>query len=218
MLSTARTCVRIMVQHGGSPRRDAGDATRAAVQANRVPHSCRTKAKPGRTHGHLRAAGTVDDLQTRQSREEMECPPKQQVRHVLRSTVGLGGVARSSCRYTHDPATHDYGTVGHSRCDPEEQQEEKHDEIERDRRVVSAPVHGHPWLPMVRRWFGSSSIARVKSVLLWKEILLNLAGSARMKELRAPVPDIEQPEEHRAHHGHEQKVAMMLRQGETDDG
>lgn len=55
-------------------------------------------------------------------------------------------------------------------------------------------------------------------VLLREKILLDLAGSARMKELRAPVSDIEQPEEHRAHHGHEQEVAMMLGQGETDDG
>jgi hypothetical protein len=39
-----------------------------------------------------------------------------------------------------------------------------------------------------------------------------------MKELRAPVPDVEQPEEYRACHGHGQEVAVMLGQGETDDG
>jgi hypothetical protein len=41
-----------------------------------MPHSCHIRAKPGRTHGHLRAAGTVDDLQTRESRQEVKCPPK----------------------------------------------------------------------------------------------------------------------------------------------
>jgi hypothetical protein len=38
-----------------------------------------------------------------------------------------------------------------------------------------------------------------------------------MKELRAPVPDIEKPEEHRAYHGYRQEAAMMLGQGETDE-
>jgi hypothetical protein len=40
----------------------------------------------------------------------------------------------------------------------------------------------------------------------------------RVKELRAPVPDIEQPKEHCAYHGHGQEAAMMLGQRETDDG
>lgn len=30
-----------------------------------------------------------------------------------------------------------------------------------------------------------------------------------MKELRAPVPDIEQPEEYRADHSYEEEAAMM---------
>ena len=38
-----------------------------------------------------------------------------------------------------------------------------------------------------------------------------------MKELRAPVPDIGQPEEHRADHCYEEEAAMMLGQGETGD-
>jgi hypothetical protein len=35
-----------------------------------------------------------------------------------------------------------------------------------------------------------------------------------MKELRASVMNIEQPEEHDAYHGHKQQAAMMLGQGE----
>ena len=38
-----------------------------------------------------------------------------------------------------------------------------------------------------------------------------------MKELRAPVPDIEQPEEDCADHSNEEEAAMMLGQGETGD-
>ena len=47
--------------------------------------------------------------------------------------------------------------------------------------------------------------------------LLNLVDSVRMKELRAPVPDIEQSEEYRAYHGYEQEAPVMLGQGEADD-
>ena len=38
-----------------------------------------------------------------------------------------------------------------------------------------------------------------------------------MNELRAPVLDIKQPEKHRAYHGYDYKIAMMLGQRETDD-
>ena len=47
--------------------------------------------------------------------------------------------------------------------------------------------------------------------------LLYLVDSGRVKELRAPIPDIEQSEERRAYHGDEQEAAMMLGQGETGD-
>jgi hypothetical protein len=36
-----------------------------------------TKAKPKRTHDRRRAAGTVDDLQTGEPRQEVKCPPEQ---------------------------------------------------------------------------------------------------------------------------------------------
>ena len=36
--------------------------------------------------------------------------------------------------------------------------------------------------------------------------LFDFIGSACMKELRAPVPDIEWPEERRAHHGHGRRL------------
>ena len=47
--------------------------------------------------------------------------------------------------------------------------------------------------------------------------LLYLVDSIRVKELRAPVPDIEKPEKNRACHRYEQETAMMLGQGETSD-
>lgn len=47
--------------------------------------------------------------------------------------------------------------------------------------------------------------------------LLYHVDSICMKELRAPVPDIEQPEKRRACHGYEQEAAMMLGQGEASD-
>jgi hypothetical protein len=57
---------------------------------------------------------------------------------------------------------------------------------------------------------------RAESVT-WGNRLLDLIDSVRMKELRTPVPDIEQPEKYCAYHGHGQKVTMMLGQRETDD-
>lgn len=47
--------------------------------------------------------------------------------------------------------------------------------------------------------------------------LLDLVGSGRVKELRTPVPDIEQSQERRADHGDEQEAAMMLGQRETGE-
>jgi hypothetical protein len=38
-----------------------------------------------------------------------------------------------------------------------------------------------------------------------------------MKELRSPVSNIEQSEERRGYHSHEEEAAMMLRQGDTGD-
>ena len=38
--------------------------------------------------------------------------------------------------------------------------------------------------------------------------LLDLADSARMRELRAPIPNIEQSKERRAYHGYEQKAHL----------
>lgn len=49
------------------------------------------------------------------------------------------------------------------------------------------------------------------------KLFLDLVGPTRMKELRAPVPDIEQPEEDRGDHSYKEEAAMMLGQGETDD-
>jgi hypothetical protein len=48
--------------------------------------------------------------------------------------------------------------------------------------------------------------------------LLNLVGSGRVKELRAPIPYIKQSKERRGDHGDEQQAAMMLGQGETGEG
>ncbi len=48
-----------------------------SARCDSVPHSCHSKTKPRRTHGHSRAARTVDDLRTRWLQQVVKCPPKQ---------------------------------------------------------------------------------------------------------------------------------------------
>ena len=101
-----------------------------------------------------------------------------------------------------------YGPAAHSSHYPEQQQEEKQDDVERDRRDVSSPK----WLWLFPRLWWFPGVA--ESVTGGKHIL-DLVGSSAMKELCAPVMDIEQTEEYDAYHGHEQQAAMVLRQGES---
>ena len=59
-LSTTRVYVRRLARPGGNPRRDAGDATRAAV-----PHMCHTDSLTMLAHGDSRAVEDAVDLRLR---------------------------------------------------------------------------------------------------------------------------------------------------------